>query len=58
MQEGSLIKSGRKRGPDVWQFRWAFNAFSPVHPGSAVRYSVVMVSGDATTTGGRPNVTI
>jgi hypothetical protein len=23
MQQGSLIKSGRKRGPDVWQFRWA-----------------------------------
>jgi len=23
MQHGSLIKSGRKRGPDVWQFRWA-----------------------------------
>src|ERR1700730_12808131 len=21
-QQGSLIKSGRKRGPDVWQFRW------------------------------------
>ena len=23
MQPGSLIRSGRKRGPDVWQFRWA-----------------------------------
>ena len=23
MQKGSLIKSNRKRGPDVWQFRWA-----------------------------------
>ncbi len=23
MQGGSLIRSGRKRGPDVWQFRWA-----------------------------------
>jgi hypothetical protein len=23
MQHGSLIKSDRKRGPDVWQFRWA-----------------------------------
>ncbi len=23
MQQGSLIKSNRKRGPDVWQFRWA-----------------------------------
>ncbi len=23
MPQGSLIKSGRKRGPDVWQFRWA-----------------------------------
>ena len=23
MQQGSLIKSIRKRGPDVWQFRWA-----------------------------------
>jgi integrase len=23
MQHGSLIKSNRKRGPDVWQFRWA-----------------------------------
>jgi integrase len=23
MQEGSLIRSSRKRGPDVWQFRWA-----------------------------------
>ena len=23
MQQGSLIRSGRKRGPDVWQFRWA-----------------------------------
>jgi hypothetical protein len=23
MQHGSLIRSGRKRGPDVWQFRWA-----------------------------------
>ena len=23
MQKGSLIRSGRKRGPDVWQFRWA-----------------------------------
>jgi len=22
MQQGSLIKSNRKRGPDVWQFRW------------------------------------
>ena len=23
MQQGSLIRGGRKRGPDVWQFRWA-----------------------------------
>jgi len=23
MQQGSLIRSRRKRGPDVWQFRWA-----------------------------------
>src|SRR5215813_5422797 len=23
MQQRSLIRSGRKRGPDVWQFRWA-----------------------------------
>jgi len=23
MQQGSLIRSGRKRGQDVWQFRWA-----------------------------------
>jgi hypothetical protein len=23
IQHGSLIRSGRKRGPDVWQFRWA-----------------------------------
>ena len=23
MQQGSLVKSTRKRGPDVWQFRWA-----------------------------------
>jgi integrase len=23
MQQGTLIRSGRKRGPDVWQFRWA-----------------------------------
>src|SRR5712671_2798778 len=23
MQQGSLIRSNRKRGPDVWQFRWA-----------------------------------
>jgi integrase len=23
MQQGSLIRIGRKRGPDVWQFRWA-----------------------------------
>jgi len=23
MQQGGLIRSGRKRGPDVWQFRWA-----------------------------------
>src|SRR6266568_3057644 len=23
MQQGSLIRTGRKRGPDVWQFRWA-----------------------------------
>jgi integrase len=23
MQKGSLIRNGRKRGPDVWQFRWA-----------------------------------
>ena len=23
MQQGSLLRSGRKRGPDVWQFRWA-----------------------------------
>src|SRR5260370_42249023 len=23
MQQGSLIKRHRKRGPDVWQFRWA-----------------------------------
>jgi len=23
MQQGSLIRSGRKRGPDVWQYRWA-----------------------------------
>ena len=23
MQHGSLIRSARKRGPDVWQFRWA-----------------------------------
>jgi integrase len=23
MQQGSLIRSGRKRGPDVWQFRWS-----------------------------------
>ena len=22
MQQGSLIRSPRKRGPDVWQFRW------------------------------------
>ncbi len=22
MQQGSLIRSARKRGPDVWQFRW------------------------------------
>jgi hypothetical protein len=22
MQQGCLIRSGRKRGPDVWQFRW------------------------------------
>jgi hypothetical protein len=26
MQHGSLIRSGRKRGPDVWQFRWADRA--------------------------------
>jgi hypothetical protein len=23
MQQGSLIRSNRKRGPGVWQFRWA-----------------------------------
>ena len=23
MQNGSLIRSSRKRGRDVWQFRWA-----------------------------------
>ena len=23
MQQGSLFRSSRKRGPDVWQFRWA-----------------------------------
>src|ERR1700747_681108 len=23
MQQGSLIRSARKRGPDVWRFRWA-----------------------------------
>jgi len=23
MQQGSLIRSNRKRGPDVWQFRWS-----------------------------------
>lgn len=23
MQHGSLIRSSRMRGPDVWQFRWA-----------------------------------
>jgi integrase len=23
MQQGSVIRSNRKRGPDVWQFRWA-----------------------------------
>src|ERR1700731_668987 len=23
MQQGSLMRSARKRGPDVWQFRWA-----------------------------------
>ena len=23
MQQGSLIRGSRKRGPDVWQFRWA-----------------------------------
>ena len=23
MQQGSIIRSGRKRGPDVWRFRWA-----------------------------------
>jgi integrase len=23
MQQGSLIRRYRKRGPDVWQFRWA-----------------------------------
>ena len=23
MQQGSLLRSSRKRGPDVWQFRWA-----------------------------------
>lgn len=23
MQQGSRIRGGRKRGPDVWQFRWA-----------------------------------
>lgn len=23
MQQGSLIRSERKRGPDVWQFRWS-----------------------------------
>ena len=26
MQQGSLIRAGRKRGPDVWQFRWADRA--------------------------------
>src|SRR5262249_3073397 len=26
MQQGSLIRTGRKRGPDVWQFRWADRA--------------------------------
>lgn len=23
MQQGSLLKSSRKYGPDVWQFRWS-----------------------------------
>ena len=26
MQRGSLIRSARKRGPDVWQFRWSEGA--------------------------------
>lgn len=26
MQRGSLIRSTRKRGPDVWQFRWSEKA--------------------------------
>lgn len=26
MQQGSLIRSARKRGPDVWQFRWSERA--------------------------------
>ena len=26
MQQGSLIRTGRKRGPDVWQFRWTDRA--------------------------------
>jgi hypothetical protein len=27
MQQGSLIRSCRRRGPDVWQFRWADRGF-------------------------------
>ena len=23
MQRGSLVKSKRKQGPEVWQFRWS-----------------------------------
>ena len=26
MQQGSLIRTARKRGPDVWQFRWSEKA--------------------------------
>lgn len=26
MQQGSLIRSARKHGPDVWQFRWSERA--------------------------------
>ena len=38
--------------------RCAFIDFSPVRPRSAIRYSVVIVRGDVTTTDGRANVTI
>lgn len=37
MQQGSLIRSNRKRGPAVWQFRWADRSPHDSHSSSGQR---------------------